>query len=171
MRALMLAFVAACTSPALADDTIPARLAGVWGTAESLFSGSTEQMEIHLQPDGFGLLAGSSPPSTIISGPDKGKPGPRVAMGVPFRATLDGTAMTVAPFNPGNWQDKGPALICRYEAPDNTLHCTVDDKKTFIMKRRSASLDPQTIAGIEEMKIALRAYAGKASAIRPGGAK
>lgn len=167
MKRALLALAAACALPALADDIVPAHLTGVWGTAASLFEGTTEQAEMHLQADGFGLLIGSSPPSTISSGPDKGKPGPRVTMGVPFRSGLDGATLTIVPFNPGYRQDRGPSVICRYQEAEATLHCNVDDRKSWIMKRRSAALDTQTLQMIDEMKTSLRAYAGKAGALLP----
>lgn len=167
MKRVLLALVAACALPALADDLVPSHLTGMWGTADSLFAGTTEQAEIYLQADGFGLLAGSSAPSTITSGPDKRKPGPRVTLGVPFRSGLDGATLTIVPFNPGYRKDRGPSVICRYQEADATLHCNVDDKKSWIMKQRSAALDPQTLQMIDEMKTALRAYAGKAGALLP----
>ena len=165
--ALLLALAAACPLPAMADDVIPSHLTGVWGTAESLFAGTTAQAELYLEGDGFGLIAGSSPPSTINAGPVKGKPGRRVTMGVPLRATLEGVTLTAQPFNPGNPQDTGPAVSCRYEAAGPTLRCTAPDRSEWIMKRRSASLDPNIVRTIDDMRIALRAYAGKAGAIRP----
>ncbi|MCC2958124.1 hypothetical protein LK542_21095 [Massilia sp. IC2-477] len=166
MKSLLLAMVAAWASPALADSVVPHYLGGVWATADSLFAGTTEQAELYLREDGFGLLIGSSAPATITSGPDKGKPGPRATLGMPFRSRLEGATLTIAPFNPGYRQDRGPMLICHYQEPDATLHCTAD-KKSWIMRRRSDTLDTTTAEMIEGFQIALRAYAGKASALLP----
>lgn len=166
-RALLPALVLAWALPALAQDAVPPHLAGVWATADSLSAGTTEQTEMHLQADGFGLLIGSSAPLLIASGPDKGKPGMRVTMGIPFRSALDGTGLKVVPFNPGYRQDKGSTGVCRYQQADATLDCIVDGRKSFIMRRRSASLDAQTLQIIDDMKTALRAYAGKAAALSP----
>jgi hypothetical protein len=166
-RALVLALAAACRLPAMADELIPSQLTGVWGSAESLFAGTTAQAELYLYADGFGLMIGSSAPSVISSGPDKGKPGMRITMGVPLRAKFDGATLTGQYFNPNNPQDTGPTLSCRYEETGPALHCTGLDKSTMIMKRRSSSLAPDIVQKIDEMRIALRAYAGKASALPP----
>jgi len=166
-RACALALAAACTLPALADDLIPTHLTGVWGTAESLYAGTTAQSELHVQADGFGVLAGSTAPLIETAGPNKGKPAGRVVLGVPFRARLEGETLVVQPFNPDNPRDTGPSLRCRYEGAGPALHCTGEGKETPNMKRLSASLDPRVAEGIQEMSVKLRAYAGKASALRP----
>ena len=166
-RALLLALAVACQLPALADEVLPSQLTGVWGTAESLLAGTTEQAELYLYEDGFGLIIGSSAPPTISSGPDKGKPGPRITMGIPMRATFEGTTLTGRLFNPHDPRDTGPTLSCRHEASSAELHCAVPGQKGMVMKRRSSSLDPEIVRMIDEMRIALRSHAGKAGALRP----
>ncbi len=166
-RALLLALAAACALPALADERIPSRLTGVWGSDDPLFAEGPIQGEFHLQEDGFGVLIGASPPMIQNSGPNKGQPGPRITMGIPFRARLEGETLTILPFNPGNPNDKGPTLECRYEEGGLTLRCAMPDRSALLMKRRSATLDPRMTEAIDGMRIALRAYAGKASALRP----
>lgn len=166
-RALALALAAACQFPAMAEEVIPAQLTGVWGTAESLFAGTTAQTELYLYADGFGLMIGASAPAVISSGPDKGKPGMRITMGIPLWAKFDGTTLTGQLFNPGNPQDAGPTLSCRYEETGPALRCTAPDGSASVMKRRSSSLDPEIVKKIDEMRIALRAQAGKPSALPP----
>lgn len=166
-RALALALAAACQFPAMAEEVIPSQLTGVWGTAESLFAGTTGQLELYLYADGFGLMIGSSAPSVISSGPDKGKPGMRITMGIPLWAKFDGATLTGQLFNPSNPQDTAPPLSCRYEETGPALRCTTPDGRASVMKRRSSSLNPEIVQMIDEMRIALRAYAGKASALRP----
>jgi hypothetical protein len=58
-RALALTLAIALHLPAHAGEVLPAELAGVWGTAASLDSGSAAQNFFHLEPDGFGFAVGS----------------------------------------------------------------------------------------------------------------
>ncbi len=166
-RALLLVLAAACQLPAMAGDVIPPQLAGVWGTAESLFAGTTAQAELYLYPDGFGLMIGSSAPSTMTAGPDKGQPGPRVTMGVPMRASFEGATLTGRYFDPNKLEDYGMELNCRYDEAGPTLHCTSPDGSVQVMKRRGASLDPEIVKMIDAMRIALRDYVGKPNAPPP----
>jgi len=165
--ALALALARAWSLPVMAGETMPAHLTGVWGTAESLDAGTTAQAELYLEADGFGLLIGSSPPGVFTAGPDKGKPVGRITMGLPFRARLEEGTLVVLPFNPGNPDDTGPTTRCRYQAMDAVLHCTTPGHGTLLLKRRSAPMDANMAGLIDEMRIALRAHAGKASALRP----
>jgi len=161
----LLALTATCALPGMAQDPVPRQLTGIWGTAESLFVGTTEQAELHLYADGFGLLIGSSAPSTISAGPDKGKPGPRVTMGIPLRARFEGATLTSQFFDPNQLKDIGPPFHCQYR--EQELHCTAIDGKPMHMKRRSTAPDPEMLRRIDEMRIALRSYTGKSSAPPP----
>jgi hypothetical protein len=163
-RALLLGLAVAWQLTAHAADVIPAHLTGVWGTAESLYAGTTGQSELHLQADGFGVLVGSSASPTLSSGPDKGKPGPRVVMGFPVRATWDGDIVTVAVFMPGEKNIPGP-LPCRHEASGATLTCTMPDRGESVMKRRSTTLPVDSVKLLKEMQAWLALEAGKAGGL------
>lgn len=169
MKRALLALAAACSLPALAlaDDIIPPHLTGVWGTADSLYAGTTGQTELHLQANGFGVVAGSSAPLLETAGANKGQSLGRIVLGVPFRARIDAGALAIQPFNPDNPRDSGPPMRCTYDAAGPALRCTSDGKEMPAMKRLGTTLDPRTVEGIEEMSIRLRAHAGKASALRP----
>ncbi|SFC62697.1 hypothetical protein [Massilia yuzhufengensis] len=170
-RAILFA-LAAWQLSATAADVIPAHLVGVWGTAESLYAGTTAQAELYLQADGTGMLVGSSAPALHATGADKGKPDPtmRVVLGVPLRATLEGDVLSAQPFGmPG---DRMPPpeeirVACRYDGASATLACKGPKPPDMLMKRRSATLPAEAVKAISDVFIAAAAYAGKAGAIRP----
>jgi hypothetical protein len=174
--ALLLALAAACPSSALADAVVPAHLAGVWGTAESLYAGTTAQSELHLLANGTGIMAGSSPPMSYTAGPDKGKIDPtmRAVLGFALRASVDGDRVVlqlVAPPEANGPTPEEARFACRYQAGGPTLACSVKGRPDIVMKRRSDSVDDKTAEMIGDALIQASAYAGKASAVRPGGAR
>lgn len=96
---LFIAIALAWAVPAHAAEPIPAHLAGMWSTADSLYAGTTGQSELYLLEDGSGAIGFSSPPPTATSGPDKGKllPHQRVILGFAFRAKLEGEVLVLHP--------------------------------------------------------------------------
>jgi hypothetical protein len=133
-----------------AADVVPAHLTGTWGTGASLHDGKDEQTELYLLPDGYGAIAGSTPPMPRKDGADDGKPAPRVIMGFPLHARMDGDTLMLRPFLPkGVPGMKGEIIIpCHYEQAERTLSCTTPDKpKTFVMKRRDETIP----ADVEKM--------------------
>jgi hypothetical protein len=169
---VLFALVAACQLPAHAADTIPAHLAGVWGTAESLYTGTTAQSELHLSADGTGALAGSSPPLTHTAGPDKGKiePRMRVILGVPVRGTVDGDVLTlqmvVKPGENGPTPEEG-RITCRFEARGQVLNCSGTKPAGMGMKRLRDTVPAEMADMIRGAIAEASGYAGKASALRP----
>jgi len=158
-RTFALALAIAWHLAAHAADLIPADVAGSWGTAASLDAGDTEQSVLHLQADGYGMMAGSTPPAKRMDGVDDGKPGPRAVIGFPVRATLDGDTLQLRPFLPRGAPAEQAAqaarvvLTCRHDAAGLTLACTVPDGKTLILHRLGAALPPEA----KEMLTALKA--------------
>lgn len=147
---------------------MPAHLSGVWGTAESLWAGTEAQFELQLQLDGFGAFAGSTKPMTRTDGkPDQARP-PRVILGLPFRATLDGDVLTVQPFMPPGSAgpgDKGPSpqemtITCRYGAQEQTLRCSGAKLVETVMKRRSETVSAEVTEGLKRMRAQLAGNAG-----------
>ena len=141
-----------------AADPLPAHVAGSWGTAESLQAGDTAQTVLYLQADGYGLMAGSTPPARRMDGVDDGKPGPRAVIGFPLRATLDGATLHLRPFLPqGAPADQAAKvahidMTCRYDAGTPSITCKGLDKASFVLRRLDATLPPEatsTIAGLK----------------------
>lgn len=157
-HAITLALAIAWHLPLHAADTLPAQLAGIWGTAESLYTGTTAQSALQLEPDGFGILAGSSPPATGVDG---GKQPPRAIIGFPVRATLLDDTLTLRAYWPGKIDDAQAArmtLTCRYEKAVPALTCTGPDKVAIVMRRLAATVDAEAAT----MIAAVRAQAAQA---------
>jgi hypothetical protein len=127
-----------------ASDILPTGLAGTWGTAESLYAGTTAQSALQLEADGFGILVGSTPPAKRLDGVDDGKPLPRAVIGFPVRASLDGDTLTLGAYWPGKIdavQAERMHLSCRYDAVTPALTCTGPDKVAMVMRRLSDTVD------------------------------
>lgn len=152
-RLIPLALAIAWHLTALAADTLPTHVAGSWGTADSLHAGTTEQTVMYLQADGYGLMAGSTPPATGTDG--NGNAGPRAIVGFPVRAALDGTTLRLLPVLPkGTPADLAASavMICRYDAAAPSFTCTGPDKVPMVLHRLGATLPPEaatTIAGLK----------------------
>lgn len=151
---------------ARAAEPMPPYLSGIWGNRESLQAGAGEGAELQLDADGIGIMAGSKPAIRGSGVPDDGKPAPRIVVGLPVRATLDGDVLILHPFLPGASaaqvaQMEGFTLRCRYaeaRAGGNaSLHCTGPSTDVPIMVRRRDKVDAQTAKIIE----AFRAQAEK----------
>jgi hypothetical protein len=157
-RILPLALAFALHLSVHAADIIPADVAGSWGTAASLDAGDTEQSVLHLQADGYGMMAGSTPPAKRMDGVDDGKPGPRAVIGFPVRATLDGDTLQLRPFLPRGAPAEQAAQAaravfnCRHDAAGLTLACTVPDGKPLVLHRLGATLPPEAAAMIAALK-------------------
>ncbi|MCC2971335.1 hypothetical protein [Massilia sp. IC2-476] len=170
MKSLLLALAAACPLLALADDVLPGHLVGVWGTAESLYAGTTAQSELHLLANGTGIMAGSSPPAISIADPGKINPNMRAVVGFPVRATSDGDRLSLQPAMPPERNSPTPEearFVCRYDGGGPTLTCSVKGRPEIVMKRRSDSVEEKTAEMIRDALIQVSAYAGKASVLRP----
>jgi hypothetical protein len=156
---LTLALAIALQLPVHAADVLPASLTGVWGTAESLDSGTAAQSFFHLDADGFGFAVGSGGVQRM-DGKDDGKPMPRPVIGFPVRATLDGDALTLRPFLRGQIDDAQSArmlIACRYDAAAPALTCTGPDGMEMHMRRLADKVD----AKVEEQIAAIRAQAAQ----------
>jgi hypothetical protein len=163
-RALLLVSAMLSALPAMAADPIPAHLAGAWGTAESLYSGTVGQFELLLLADGFGTFTASTPPRTHNDGPDKGKrvDNARVVMGLPLRAAFEGDTLKVQPFVPSRLVragDNGPtpeqmAFTCRYEAQGPSLRCSGvgPERIELVMKRYLESVPAETVEMLRKIQ-------------------
>lgn len=142
-----------------ASDVLPSYLTGTWGTAETLHAGETGQAEIHLQPDGLGIMAGSAPPARRIDGKDDGKPGLRAIAGFPLRATAEGDTLTARPvalFPQGEEKARRTIITCSFEAAGPTLTCTAPGHPHLVMKRRSETIPEESVRMIEAVRSRLR---------------
>jgi hypothetical protein len=157
-RTLALALAIAWHMAVHAADLIPADVAGSWATAASPDAGNMEQSVMYLQADGYGMMAGSTPPAQRMDGVDDGTPGPRAVIGFPVRATLDGATLQLRPFLPRSVpadqaaQAARVVFTCRHDAAGPTLACTVPDGKPFVLHRLGATLPPEAAAMIAVLK-------------------
>ncbi len=138
----------------VAAEQLPPFLTGSWGTSESLYIGAGAQGELHLEPDGIGILAGSSPEGKV-SGKQSNQPARRVIMGFPVRATAEGDTLSLQPFLPSQVQPKeleGRTVRCRYEKAGPTLTCSGPDGIASDMRRRSAPLSAEIAAMIAAIR-------------------
>lgn len=171
-RGLLLGAALAWQLSAHAADTIPAHLAGVWSTAESLYAGTTEQSELYLLADGTGVIAFSSKPATHTAGPDKGKPAPnmRIIMGSLLHAVADGDELVLKPF--GAPRDRIPRsdrvpISCHLEASGPSLVCSRPGEPGMVMKRRSETVPQEMARMIAGGFAEAAAHDSKASALPP----
>jgi len=149
LRALALA--AACCPSAHAADVLPAHLVGTWGTAPSLYDGTTGQSHLHFQADGFGVAVGSTPPTVRTDGVDDGKPAPRAVIGFGLRVRLDGEVLVAQPFLPGQpAQAMPPPYRCRYDAAGPTLTCSVPTGGQALSLKRYHDTLPDEVATMIE---------------------
>lgn len=151
---LAMAMAYAWQLSANAADILPAYLVGTWGTAASLYEGTTGQSQMHLQADGFGVMVGSTPPAMRQDGVDDGKPAPRAIVGFPVRATLEGDVLKAQPFLPTQQGQQGsaPLIVCRYETAGPALICTGPDKVPMPMKRYSATVPAEVASTIASIR-------------------
>jgi hypothetical protein len=148
-RLIPLALAIAWHLAAHAADTLPAHVAGSWGTADSLHAGATEQTVMYLQADGFGLMGGSSPPARGADG------APRAIAGFPVRAALEGDTLRLRPALPkGAPADLAASVVmtCRYDAAAPSFTCTGPDKVPIVLRRLGATLPPEAATAIAGLK-------------------
>ena len=143
--------------PSLAADRIPDRLTGSWSTAESLYAGSTGQTEMHLLADGFGVLAGSTPPAQENGGPptDPAVHAPRAIVGFPFQATLQGEELILRPLIPNAGQSpaaKDMVLSCRYDPTAPSITCTGPDGVPMVLARRSKTVPAEVTQLVDSLR-------------------
>ena len=160
--ACALALAVACCLSAHAADVLPAHLVGTWGTAPSLYDGTTGQSQLHFQADGFGVAVGSTPPAVRADGVDDGKPAPRAVIGFGLRAKLDGEVLVAQPFLPGQTaaQAMPPPYRCRYDAAGPALTCSVPTESAPLSLKRYHDTVPDEVAKMIE---GLRQQAAAAS--------
>ncbi|WP_137175493.1 hypothetical protein [Massilia sp. HP4] len=154
-RSMLLALSLAWHAFATAADVLPAHLTGTWGTAESLFAGEDEQVELRLLPDGYGVMAGSTPPARRMDGSNATVPDMRIVMGFPLRATFAGDTLTarMIALDPRQEDEARRTVItCRFDAGGQTLTCTVPAGPPVLMTRRSEKVSEDTIRTIEEVR-------------------
>ncbi|CAH0155329.1 hypothetical protein SRABI118_00619 [Massilia sp. Bi118] len=144
--------------PLHAADALPSYLTGVWGTAESLDTGTAAQSFLHLAADGYGFAVGSGPVKRMDGkdgGGDDGKQLPRPVIGFPVRAMLDGDLLTLLPYWPGKIDEAQAArqvLSCRYDASAPALNCTTVNGVAIRLQRRAEQLDAETAKQIEAVR-------------------
>lgn len=150
MRTILLAAALMAWGGAHAADAIPPHLTGVWGTSPSLFEGDSPRGEsqLHLDADGLGLMAGSTPPPHRLDGqPEEGRP-PRAIIGFLVRARVDGDVLTAQAFLPDNAQadmTKNIRITCRYAAAGPTLNCPGPDGVPIVMRRYAQTLPADSV--------------------------
>jgi hypothetical protein len=135
-RLIPLLLAGACHLAAHAADTLPAHVAGSWGSAQTV---------MYLQADGDGLMAGSAPPAD-------GSGNARPIIGFPVRATLDADTLLLRPSLPNGAPVENVVMTCRYDAAAPTFTCTGPDKTPFVLRRLGATLPAEatsTIAGLK----------------------
>ena len=138
-RLIPLLLACACQLAAHAADTLPAHVAGSWGSAQTV---------MYLQADGDGLMAGSAPPATAA---DNARP----IVGFPVRAALDGDTLLLRPSLPKGAPAVDVVMTCRYDAAAPSFTCTGPDKTPFVLQRLGATVPPEataTIAGLKAQK-------------------
>jgi len=139
----------------LANDTsapLPPPMAGIWATGASLYDGTKAQTEIHLAPDGFGILSGSSDAPTTRDGVASKEL--RVVMGLPVKATFADNTLSVRIRLSKDQQDQYPdkILCCDYKPAGSELVCTWPDEKTVNVKKRGEAIDDNTAQDIAILK-------------------
>jgi len=140
---------------ASAGDVLPSYLTGTWATAASLYEGDEGQSELHLFSDGFGLMAGSTPPAKRAEGVNDGKPGLRALVGFPVRVTLEKDALLARPFSPDESENRklaGGAINCHYDSSGALLTCKGPVGGALKLTRRSEAVPRE----IEQMLETLR---------------
>ncbi|WP_139236531.1 hypothetical protein [Rugamonas rubra] len=140
---------------ASAADVLPDYLIGTWGTGSSLYDGASQQAEIYLLADGFGMMAGSTAAARRMDGIDDGKPGPRAIIGFPVQATLDRNSLSVRRLLPKEQQGSkkdGMGISCQYESEGPKLACAGPDGVSMMMTRRSESVAKEIVLNIAEIR-------------------
>jgi hypothetical protein len=138
-RLIPLLHAGTCHLAAHAADTLPAHVAGSWGSAQTV---------MYLQADGDGLMAGSASPAADADDSGNARP----VVGFPVRATLDGDTLLLRPILPKGAQVENVVISCRYDAAAPAFTCTGPDKTPFVLRRLGATLPAEatsTIAGLK----------------------
>jgi len=143
--------------PSIAADRIPDGLTGSWGTAESLHAGGTGQTEMHLLTDGFGVLAGSTPPAQENGGApaDPAAHAPRAIIGFPFQATLQDGELILRPLVPNAGQSlmaNDMALSCHYDSTAPSITCQGPDGVPMVLARRSKTVPAEVLKLIDRLR-------------------
>lgn len=158
MRRICLSLILSCgavTLSAHAVDVLPAHIVGTWGTGASLYDGADAQTEIYLLADGFGAVAGSTPPAQRADGVGEGKPGPRAIIGMPVRAVLEGETLSVRVVLPKSapaGKNKDVTFPCHYERAGEKLACTGPDGVPMTLTRRSGSVSAEVVQIIDQVR-------------------
>lgn len=159
IRGLVIAgWLAGVQASAAAAPVFPEHLTGTWATAESLFSGTEAQAEVHLAADGFGIMAGSTPAPVRLDGVKDDKPAPRGIVGFPLRAEMDGARLKLQLLMPPGQRMKAASqvvVVCTYKPDPATLTCLPPSGAALVMYRRSVSVEPEAALQIEQLRQAL----------------
>lgn len=140
---LCIVFLHAC---AAGTRTTPPHLLGIWSTAESLFSGDTEQSQLYIAADGLGLIVGSSKPPQRMDGTPLGQ-NARVVLGFPLRVAVTGDTLTARLIidDPREAHEvERSKIICHYEVAGPALRCVMPLGPPVRMIRRSAALHEES---------------------------
>lgn len=139
---LLAAFSTLNCMMAQAAPVLPDHLGGTWGTAESLYAGQSEQVQLFVESDGLGMLAGSSR-APMHKDRKTVEPALRAIMGMPVRVTLDKDQLILHPFffdKTENAKAQKLSISCRVVEVGLLLQCQDPDGKTFAMKRFGATI-------------------------------
>ncbi len=145
---------ASAGTPAAAA-TLAARWTGSWGSADSLYAGTTEQTELHLAADGVGFMVGSTKPFVRMDGGPTPQPAPRATIGFGVRATVDGDVLVLAPFLPGQAVTEAMrrmTVTCRYVDNGPALQCAAPTGTAAVLKRREDAMSAEVVDMIEAIR-------------------
>lgn len=157
-RLFICVMLAGIQASAVAAPAFPEHLTGTWATAESLFSGTEAQAEVHFAADGFGLMAGSTPAPVRLDGVKDDKPAPRGIVGFPLRAEMDGARLKLQLLMPPGQRMKAVSqvvVVCTYKPDPATLTCLPPSGPALVMYHRSVSVEPVAAQQIEQLRQAL----------------
>lgn len=155
-RVLLTGWMAGAVCAAQAAPALPVHLAGSWGTSESLFSGHDAQAQLHLAPDGLGLMAGSSSAPVRLEGAAASSgPMPRAIIGFPVQAELDSGGLklqVLMPQKPQLQAASGVVFVCRYDVEAPSLTCTGTAREVLKLSRLSEQLTSEVEKQLEQIR-------------------
>ena len=154
-RTALLSLAVLFSSAAMAGEALPSYLTGSWGTAESLWAGTTQQVQMHFQADGSGIMTGSSSAPRRVGGVEDGSTPPRAIAGFPFESKMDGDVLMVRPGWPGMevaMAKKKIVFLCRHEAAGPVLRCNGPDGQPIVMTWHIETIPEEVVKEIAKYK-------------------
>jgi hypothetical protein len=154
--ALTLALAVSWHPLADAAGPLPSDLTGTWSTGKSPYVNGTKQIDMYLEANGSGVLAGSTAPARNVNGADDETSGRSMLLGMRIQAALEGDILKARPFPAGGRNAEEAArmtLICHYDVAGPNLICMDPNGVTINMQRRSETIT----ADVAEMRAAIRA--------------